>query len=89
MILLSRLLKPVANRRANLLVGGLLAAVNAATLLVGTPASAYAFLTSVMILTGIAIVWTAFTWVAPAALESAPVLGGGRLPGQPAVDAPA
>jgi hypothetical protein len=72
MVLLSRILQNPANRRANLLVGGLLTAVNVATLFVGTPTLAYAFLTGAMIAAVIAIVWVAWKWVEAAASVSLP-----------------
>lgn len=62
MVVLSRLLNQTANRRANMLVGGVLTAVNAATLFVGTPTLAYAFITAVMIAVGAAVVWYAWQW---------------------------
>jgi hypothetical protein len=67
MVLLSRILSNPANRRANMLVGGVLTVVNVGTLFVATPTLAYAFLTTVMIATGVAIVWYAWTWVESAA----------------------
>jgi Family of unknown function (DUF6326) len=74
MVLLSRILSNPANRWANIVVGALLTVVNVATLFVGTPTLAYAFITSVMIVTGVAIVWSAWKWTGPAEplLEAAP-----------------
>lgn len=65
MVLLSRLLGYRTNRITNLLVGGLLTIVNVATLFVGIPTPAYAFITSMMILAGIAIVWSSWKWTEP------------------------
>lgn len=62
MIVLSRLLNYRANRRANIGAGIFLTAVQLATLFVGTPTLAYAFLSIVMIgATGV-ITWYAWKW---------------------------
>jgi Na+/melibiose symporter-like transporter len=62
MIVLSRLLKYRANRRANIGAGILLTGVQAATLFVGTPTLAYGFLSIVLIGTTAIIVWYAWRW---------------------------
>jgi Family of unknown function (DUF6326) len=62
MIVLSRLLTYRANRRANIGAGIFLTAVQAATLFVGTPTLAYAFLSVVMISATATIVWYAWRW---------------------------
>lgn len=67
MVLLTRILPDSANRWANVVVGGLLTIVNVATLFVGTPTPAYAFLTATMIVAGVAIVGSAWNWAVPAA----------------------
>ncbi|HEV2317110.1 MAG TPA: DUF6326 family protein [Thermoplasmata archaeon] len=74
MIVLSRVLANPTNRWANLIVAGLLTIVNVATLFVGIPTPAYAFITGVMIAAGIAIILSAWRWVEPAAppLDPAP-----------------
>ncbi|MCI4334353.1 MAG: DUF6326 family protein [Thermoplasmata archaeon] len=77
MVLLARILNPSANRRANMLVGGILTAINVGTLFVGTPTLAYAFLTSAMIAIGVAIVWCAWKWVEPATPQTDPASGRG------------
>jgi Family of unknown function (DUF6326) len=62
MIVLSRLLTYRANRRANIGAGIFLTAVQVATLFVGTPTLAYAFLSVVMISATATIVWYAWRW---------------------------
>jgi uncharacterized protein DUF6326 len=62
MIVLSRLLKYRANRRANIGAGIFLTGVQAATLFVGTPTLAYGFLSIVMIGTTAIIVRCAWRW---------------------------
>ncbi len=62
MILLSRVLKYRANRWANIIAGISLSAVNAVTLLVGTPTLAYLFITVVSIAAGAVIVGYAWKW---------------------------
>jgi len=62
MIVLSRLLKYRANRRANIGAGIFLTGVQAATLFVGTPTLAYGFLSIVLIGTTAIIVWYAWRW---------------------------
>jgi hypothetical protein len=73
MVVLSRILSNPANRRANLLVGGILMVVNVVALFVGTPTLAYAFITTVMIMAGVAIVLSAWKWTEPGAVELHPV----------------
>jgi hypothetical protein len=72
MVLLTRVLKSSANRRANMLTGGVVTALNLATIFVGAPTLGSAFLTTVRIATGIAIVWPAWKWAEPTAAQSAP-----------------
>jgi MFS family permease len=62
MIVLSRVLKYRVNRRANVVAGVFLAAVQLVTLFVGTPTLAYAFLSIVLIATTAVIVWYAWRW---------------------------
>src|SRR5918997_6845249 len=66
MVLLSRVLKHVANRRANIAAGTIMTAVQSASLFVGTPAPYYLFFSVIEIATTVAIVWFAWTWRAPA-----------------------
>lgn len=71
MIVLSRILNRRANRLTNIGAGLFLTAVQAVTLLVGTPTLAYAFISVMMIGAGVAIVWSAWNWHAvPSSLES-------------------
>ena len=76
MILLTRILNNPTNRRANIVVGAVLTLINIATLFVGTPTLAYAFITGVMIATGIAILWFAWSWVEPTTSQPAPAPAG-------------
>ena len=62
MIVLSRILKYRANRRANVVAGAFLTVVQLVTLFVGTPTLAYAFLSIVLIATSGAITWFAWRW---------------------------
>jgi len=62
MIVLSRVLKYRANRRANMAAGVFLAAVQLVTLFVGTPTLAYGFLSIVLIATSGGIAWIAWKW---------------------------
>jgi hypothetical protein len=62
MIVLSRILKYRANRRANISAGIFLTGVQFVTLFVGTPTLAYAFLSIILIATSAVIVWLAWTW---------------------------
>jgi hypothetical protein len=62
MIVLSRILNYRANRRANIVAGIFLTGVQLATLFVGTPTLAYAFLSIVLIATTAVIVWYAWRW---------------------------
>jgi hypothetical protein len=63
MVFLSRILNNPTNRRLNIIAGGALTVINVATFFVGMPTLAYAFITTVMIATGVAIVWSALKWV--------------------------
>lgn len=87
MVVLSRILTNPANRWANLIVGGLLTVVNVATLFVGTPTPAYAFITAMMIAAGIAIIWSAWSWVEAAAPPVDPVPGPSPAPSPKSIDA--
>lgn len=62
MIVLSRILRFRENRWANLSAGIFLTGVQVASLFVGTPTLAYAFLSIVLIATSGAIVWLAWRW---------------------------
>jgi Na+/melibiose symporter-like transporter len=76
MIVLSRVLKYRVNRRANVVAGVFLAAVQLVTLFVGTPTLAYAFLSIVLIATSGGIAWFAWKWSSddvPQMVESQPV----------------
>jgi hypothetical protein len=76
MIVLSRILRYRANRRANVVAGVFLTVVQLVTLFVGTPTLAYAFLSIVLIATSGVIAWFAWTWSSdevPQQVESQPV----------------
>jgi hypothetical protein len=62
MVLLSRILKNPANRWANILAGGMMTIVQAATLFVGTPTMYYVFFSVIEISTTAVIVWMAWKW---------------------------
>jgi Family of unknown function (DUF6326) len=62
MILLSRILKYRANRRANIIAAMFLAVVQLITLFAKTPALAYAFFSIIMIATTAVIAWYAWRW---------------------------
>ena len=70
MIVMSRILKQRANRLANILTGVFLTAVQTLSLFVGTPTLGYAFISIMMIGSGIAIVWLAWKW--PGVMEANP-----------------
>ena len=63
MVVLSRLLKYRANRRANIIVGLFLTVVQLVTLFVGTPTLAYLFFSVILIATSMVIVWAAWKWL--------------------------
>jgi hypothetical protein len=63
MVVLARVLKYRANRRANIVAGGFLTAVQLVTLFVGTPTLAYLFFSVILIATSLVIVWTAWKWL--------------------------
>ena len=67
MVLLSRVLKHVANRRANIAAGTIMTAVQSASLFVGTPAPYYLFFSVIEIATTVLIVWFAWNWREPVA----------------------
>ena len=68
MVVLSRVLKNPLNRWANLVAGGLMTVIQAATLFVATPTMYYAFFSVIEIATTAVIVRQAWKWI-----ESAPV----------------
>jgi Family of unknown function (DUF6326) len=73
MILLSRVLKYRANRWANIIVGIVLTGVTVVSLFVGTPTPVYAFISAISIVTGVVVVWYAWTWPVPASPQVAAV----------------
>ncbi len=64
MVLLSRVLRPRAARRANIAAAGFMTAVQAASLFARPPAPFYVFFSAIEIATTAAVVWLA--WAAPA-----------------------
>ena len=66
MVVLARLLRYRANRRANIAAGVFLTAVQIVTLFVGTPTLAYLFFSLILIATSAAAVWYAWKWSDPA-----------------------
>ncbi len=69
MILLSRMLGYRWNRLTNVIAAVLLTIVQLATLFVGTPTLAYAFISAILIATSGGITWYAWNWSEPAALD--------------------
>lgn len=69
MVLLSRVLGPVANRWANLIAGSIMTIVQAGTLLMGSATTYYLFFSVIEIACTAAIVWLAWTWAASARME--------------------
>jgi MFS family permease len=67
MILVSRLAPERVNRWANVVAGGVMTAVQAATLLAGTPTAYYAFFSVIEIGCTLLIVRSAWTWHPPPA----------------------
>jgi hypothetical protein len=68
MILMSRVLKDRPNRWANVMAGGFMAVVQAATLFVGSgPTAYYVFFSAIEIACLLFIVWTAWRWAQPVA----------------------
>ncbi len=68
MVLLSRVLKDRPNRWANVMAGGFMAVVQAATLFVGSgPTAYYVFFSAIEIASLLFIVWTAWRWAQPVA----------------------
>ena len=65
MIVLSRVLKFIANRWANIIAGAILAVVQISTLFIGTPELHYIFFSAIEIATDLFIVWYAWTWTNP------------------------
>lgn len=76
MILLSRVLKYAANRRANIIVGAVFSGFAVATLLPGRAPAFYVFLSAVEIASTLFIVWYAWTWQNPADKKSESVGSG-------------
>ena len=72
MVLLSRILEPPANRWANVVAGGVMTAVQLATLFARTPAPYYVFFSVFEIGATAAIVWLAWRWPAPGTSRLAP-----------------
>jgi len=66
MVVLSRVLRYRANRRANIAAGAFLTAVQIVTLFVATPTLAYLFFSLILIPTSAAAVWYAWKWSDPA-----------------------
>jgi hypothetical protein len=62
MVLLSRVLKHRGNRWANIIAGGVMTAVQAASLFLSTPGLYYIFFSIIEIATTVAIVWYALRW---------------------------
>ena len=62
MVLLSRVLKYKANRWVNIIAGVIMTLVQAATLLVGTPAMYYLFCSVLEIASTVLVVWFAWNW---------------------------
>ena len=62
MVLLSRILKYKANRRANIIAGIIMALVQILTLFIGIPTIYYVFFSVVEIACVSFIVWTAWKW---------------------------
>jgi len=62
MVVLSRLLRYRANRRANIAAGVFLTAVQIVSLFVATPTLAYVFFSVILIATSAAAVWYAWKW---------------------------
>jgi Na+/melibiose symporter-like transporter len=69
MVLLSRVLEYRTNRRANIVTGIFLTAVQLVTLFVGTPTLAYLFFSVILIVTSVVVARCAWKWLDP---ESAP-----------------
>jgi hypothetical protein len=68
MILMSRVLKDRPNRWANVMAGGFMAVVQAATLFGGSgPTAYYVFFSAIEIACLLFIVWTAWRWAQPVA----------------------
>ncbi len=65
MVLLSRVLKYRASRRANIATGILLTVVQLLTLFVGTPTLAYLFFSAILIATSVVIASCAWKWLDP------------------------
>jgi hypothetical protein len=72
MIVLSRSLSYRANRSSNVVVSGILAAIQVVTLFVGTPTLPYAFATASMTAINLVIIWLAWKWKELPAVDSAP-----------------
>lgn len=73
MVLLSRVLPRAANRRANVVAGSIMAAVQVASLFVGTPTSYYLFFSVIEVAAVLLVVRLAWGW---RGVEAAPVGAG-------------
>ena len=62
MVLLSRVLKYRANRRANIIAGVVMTLVQAVSLFAGTPSMYYVFCSVLEIASTVLIVWFAWNW---------------------------
>jgi Family of unknown function (DUF6326) len=65
MVLLARILRYTANRRANIITGIFLTVVQIASLFVKTPTLVYAFFSIILIATSAVIAWCAWRWSNP------------------------
>jgi Family of unknown function (DUF6326) len=70
MVILSRMLRYRWNRLTNMIVGVLLTVIQIATLFVGTPTLAYAFISAILIATSGGIAWYAWNWSEQAVLAA-------------------
>ena len=70
MVILSRMLRYRWNRLTNVIVGVLLTVIQIATLFVGTPTLAYAFISAILIATSGGIAWYAWNWSEQAVLAA-------------------
>jgi hypothetical protein len=79
MVLLSRVLKPGANRWANVIAGAFMTIVQLLSLFVGSPAPYYVFFSVIEIACTAFIVWYAWTWSAREAVSAHKVQTTGRI----------
>ena len=73
MVLLSRVLGYRANRRANIVAGTVMAAVQVATVAAAPPTLYYAFFSTVEIATLVFVVWRAWKWAGSERLTLQPL----------------